>query len=242
MHKTSEDVEAYFSELSASFSEEGVKVYLAVPATCLERCALLAQQTPFVVGAQNMHEAAEGAFTGEVSASMLRASGARFVLIGHSERRHLFGESDDQVHQKVCGALEAGLQPILCVGETLQQREEGLTEQVLSLQLEKGLFQIPSEAMAQLIIAYEPVWAIGTGKTASPEEAQAVHQFIRGWLESQFGSSVASVVVIQYGGSVKPENAADLMCQKDIDGVLVGGASLKAETFAKIANCDLTVS
>ncbi|MCD6117977.1 triose-phosphate isomerase [bacterium] len=186
------------------------------------------------VGAQNMSWEVSGAFTGEVSPMQIRDTGCSFVILGHSERRHIFGETDEMINNKIKRAVDEGLNIILCVGEKLKQREDGKTEDVIDAQLNGGLKDIDVDKMDRITIAYEPVWAIGTGKTATPEMAQAVHAFIRNWLNDVYGSGAANDVRIQYGGSVKPENSASLMVQNDIDGALIGGASLDAEKFAEI--------
>jgi triosephosphate isomerase len=183
------------------------------------------------VGAQNMHPAPEGAYTGEVSASMLLTLGCQYVIIGHSERRALFDESDDFIREKVVAAFAAGLCPLLCVGETLEQREAKQTEAVVSTQLTAAIGHL--NAPADLVVAYEPVWAIGTGRTATPDQAQEVHAFVRAQLHGRFGSA-ADALRILYGGSVKPGNAGELLAQPDVDGALVGGASLEVESFMAI--------
>lgn len=192
------------------------------------------QGSPIKVGAQNMHFESHGAFTGEVSGEMLKDVGCTYVILGHSERRHIFGEQDPLINKKVHKALEVGLKPILCVGEQLEEREAGKTEQVVEAQIKAGLANITSDQMEHITIAYEPVWAIGTGKTATPEQAQEVHRLIRDWLQVHYDDGLAEKICIQYGGSVKPDNAKTLMDQPDIDGALVGGASLKADSFAGI--------
>lgn len=186
------------------------------------------------VGAQNVSQFESGAYTGETSASMLRDVGCDYVIVGHSERRTLFAEASDVVAAKYLAALAQGLKPILCVGETLEEREGGRTEAVIDAQLDAVLDAAGVSTFAEAVVAYEPVWAIGTGRTATPEIAQEVHGFIRGWLGRRFGEAAAARIRIQYGGSVKPENAAALMAQPDVDGGLVGGASLDPESFAKI--------
>ena len=187
------------------------------------------------VGGQDCAQWDAGAYTGEVSAEILRSTGARFVILGHSERRHVMGETDDVVRAKMGKARAAGLKPILCVGETLDEREGGRLEEIVGGQLDGSLAGIPDNRATDVVVAYEPVWAIGTGKTATPELAQEVHAFIRGKLRDRFGAA-DDAIRIQYGGSVKPDNVAELMAQPDIDGGLVGGASLEPESFAKIAN------
>lgn len=185
------------------------------------------------LGAQDLHWETQGAFTGEVSGMMLRDVGCDYVIVGHSERRHIFKESNEQVLLKLKAALRAGLHPILCVGETLEEREDGSMEQVVRAQL-KGLSEFTLEEITNLVLAYEPVWAIGTGKTASPEEAQNMHAFIRRWIQKHFGNYLSDKMIILYGGSVKPENIKELMARPDIDGALVGGASLDAGSFSAI--------
>lgn len=212
------------------------------PAISLSAVQEVVKKSPrhILVGAQNIHFAKEGAFTGEVSADMVRSAGGEAVLLGHSERRHVFSESDDMIGKKVAIALETGLIPILCVGEKLEEREAGETFQVVARQLLAGLRGITSSAqLARVVIAYEPVWAIGTGKTATPAEGQGVHEFIRSEAGKAFAlrhdsNDRAEETLILYGGSVKAENAADLISQPDIDGLLVGGASLKADSFLEI--------
>ncbi|MFA5088274.1 MAG: triose-phosphate isomerase [Candidatus Omnitrophota bacterium] len=190
------------------------------------------------LGAQNLYWEDFGAFTGEISAPMLKDYDVAYVIIGHSERRQYFGETNLTVNKKVKAALKHGLIPIVCVGEVLQEREGNKTFEVIRKQCEESLKGFTVEEMEDIIIAYEPVWAIGTGKTATPAQAQEVHKFIRGILAQMYGADVSSKVRIQYGGSVKPENAAELMSQEDIDGALVGGASLKHDSFSKIVkNC-----
>jgi triosephosphate isomerase len=186
------------------------------------------------VGAQNVHYESSGAFTGEVSAGMLASIPVRYVIVGHSERRQFFGETDETVNKKLRAAISADLTPIFCCGETLAERESGETEEVLRRQIDAGLSNLSAEEMARCIIAYEPVWAIGTGRTATPETASQSHRFIRELISQKFGAGVAGVVRIQYGGSVKPENIDSLMAQDQIDGALVGGASLVEASFERI--------
>lgn len=188
------------------------------------------------LGAQNMYFEPAGAFTGEVSASMLREAGCKYVILGHSERRHVMGEDDVLIGKKVHAALTAALEPILCVGEMLEQRKASHTETVVGEQLKLGLHGVTERQFENMVIAYEPVWAIGTGVNATPEQVQQVHAYIRGQLASTFGSGPAACVRILYGGSVKASNAVDLIAQADVDGVLVGGASLKADEFLGIIN------
>lgn len=209
-------------------------VIVCPPFTSLSEASKLLKGSQIKLGAQNMHFEENGAFTGEVSASMLKSVGCEFVILGHSERRHIFGESNEMINKKIKKALSAGLKPIFCVGELLEERESGTTNDVVKKQILKGLAEISSDQMKNIIVAYEPVWAIGTGKTASPAQAQEVHEFIRDLIEITYSLEVANDLVIQYGGSVKPDNAKELISQKDIDGALVGGACLKADSFLGI--------
>jgi len=214
-----------------------VDVVLIPPACFLGPVCKAAGDGPVGVGAQNIHPAAKGAFTGELAGSMLTSMGCQYAVCGHSERRTLFGESSEFVGEKVRATLAAGLTPILCFGETREQREGGQTEAVVAEQLAGGLAELDAEAATKCVLAYEPVWAIGTGLTATPEQAEATHAFIRGWLVERFDQATADAIRIQYGGSVKPHNAAELLAQPNIDGALVGGASLKAESFLAIVGC-----
>jgi triosephosphate isomerase len=212
----------------------GPEVAVFPPALALGAVVDALKGAPIGVGAQNMHYEHSGAFTGEISAGMVRSAGAGYVIIGHSERRHIFGETDKWVNLKLASAFEAGLVPVVCVGETLEQREEGATRSVIQSQVQSAFEGIEEAQAPRIIVAYEPVWAIGTGRTATPQAAQEVHEFIRGLLTERFGQDAASAIRIQYGGSVKPENAAGLLAQNDIDGALVGGASLNADSFGAI--------
>ena len=209
-------------------------VIVCPPFTSLSESSKLVSGSIIKLGAQNMHFEESGAYTGEVSASMLKSVGCEYVILGHSERRTIFGETDEVINKKIKKALSAGLKPIFCVGELLEEREKGTTNDVVKRQVLKGLDGISADDMKNIIIAYEPVWAIGTGKTASPAQAQAVHEFIRDLIEIDYSLEVANDLVIQYGGSVKPDNAKELLSQKDIDGALVGGACLKADSFMGI--------
>ena len=204
------------------------------PFTFLKDISRVLEGSSICIGAQNIHSEKNGAYTGEISALMVKDAGCTHVLIGHSERRHLFGEIDSFINAKMKTALSIDLKPIFCIGETLNEREEGKTEYVVKNQLKNGLLEIAGNHVEELVIAYEPVWAIGTGKTASPEQANEVHSFIRGFLTDEYGKDVAGSVYIQYGGSVKPENTKELIAQPEIDGLLVGGASIKLESFLKI--------
>ena len=186
------------------------------------------------LSAQNVSEQDEGAFTGEVATSMLNELGVQYVILGHSERRSIYGESDEFINAKVLKSLAADLRPIFCIGETLEEREGGKLEEVLRRQVSGGLANLTEENMADVVVAYEPVWAIGTGVTATPDQAQEAHAFVRSLLQEQFGSEVSAATRIQYGGSVKPGNSAELMNREDIDGALVGGASLEAVSFREL--------
>ena len=209
-------------------------VIVCPPFTSLNEVSSLVKNTPVKLGAQNLYFEESGAFTGEISATMLKSVGCEYVIIGHSERRTIFGELDDVINKKIQRALKQNLKPIFCVGELLEQREDGTTMEVVKNQILKGLKDITPAQLSEIIIAYEPVWAIGTGKTATPEQAQEVHAAIRELIVENFSDDVADNLVIQYGGSVKPDNAGELLSKKDIDGALVGGACLKADSFLGI--------
>lgn len=236
MYKTEKEAVEFIGSLASLVEGCKALVYLSVPFTMISPVAKAAKKTNIVIGAQNMHDASEGAFTGEIAGLMLKSAGAEFVLIGHSERRAIFREDDHFIHRKLIRALKDGLQPILCVGETETEEEEGRRDEVLKRQLSSALAGVSAEDVEKIIVAYEPVWAIGTGKTATPKVAQSAHHFIRKVLEELFNATVSSKMTILYGGSVKPENTQDLMKQKDIDGALVGGASLNSESFSQIIN------
>ena len=235
MNKTSADAVSLAHELvKAVGSQPDVEVVICPPFTALEGVAKAIDGSLIKLGAQNMHFEASGAFTGEVSAPMLRAIFATHVILGHSERRTLFGETDELVNKKVLAAFKNQLKPILCVGESLAEREAGATLKVVQTQTERGLEGVSKEQAVTLVVAYEPVWAIGTGKVATTEQAQEVHAFIRGLLTKHYGEAVAQKVRILYGGSMKPANAPELLAQKDIDGGLIGGASLEARSFTEL--------
>ncbi len=218
----------------------GVDVIVCPPFTSLSLASGLLRGTPVMLGAQNMSEFDEGAYTGEISWKMLRSAGCSYVILGHSERRQYFHESDELVNRKAKKALSAGLKPILCVGETLQEREGGVTRTVVETQVRGVLSGLSVLDLARTIIAYEPVWAIGTGKNATPAQAEEVHAFIRSLVREIFGVEAADAFVIQYGGSVKPDNSSELLRQTDIDGALVGGACLKADSFCAIIKSAIT--
>ena len=235
MHKTVREALAYAAALRERAGEvAGVDVVIAPPFTALHAVAAAFVDTPVGVAGQDLHWEPQGAFTGEISAVMLREAGAGYVIIGHSERRQLFGETDESVNAKTRAAIDAGLTPIVCVGETLAQRESDRTFQILDQQLDRGLADVTAPQVAALVVAYEPVWAIGTGRNATPAQAQEAHAHIRRRLAYHAGDDVAASVRIIYGGSVKPANVADLSAQADVDGALVGGASLEADSFAEI--------
>jgi triosephosphate isomerase len=215
---------------------EHCEVVICPPFVNLAAAVDAAKGSRVKVGAQNVHWAKEGAYTGEVSAPMLAAAGCTHVIIGHSERRQYFGETDETVLKRTVAALEAGLTPIVCVGETLVEREGNLTEDVLKTQFTGGIAGLTGDQFAKIVIAYEPVWAIGTGKTATPEIAADAHRVIRAAVNAKFGDAARKSVRILYGGSVKPDNVKNLMAQPEIDGALVGGASLDAASFASIVN------
>lgn len=211
-----------------------IDVVLCPPFTALSEVAEVVDETGIFVGGQDLYWFEEGAFTGEVSGKMLKESGCSFVIIGHSERRQFFGEANEGVNNKLKAALSCGLTPIVCVGERLDEREAGKTFDVLKSHVTGALSGLLAEDALKIVIAYEPVWAIGTGKTATPKQAQEAHKYIRDLLHKLYNQEVASEVRIQYGGSVKPDNIAELMRQPDVDGALVGGASLKVESFSEI--------
>ena len=234
MYKTASAARTMLRALRSEIdSITGVEVGVAPAFTALAAAAEVLAGSPLLLGAQNLHASEEGAFTGEVSAVMLVDVGARFVLVGHSERRALFGETDADVAAKLRTALAHDLMPIVCCGETLEQREAKETGEVIERQLQGALGSLEAADAGHLVLAYEPVWAIGTGRTASPAQAQEVHARIRGWLRDRFGT-VADRIRVLYGGSVKPDNAAALLAEQDIDGALVGGASLESPSFAGI--------
>ena len=235
MYKTVSEAVAFTRELKASLAGfGGVEVVVCPPFTALALVAEALRGTDIAVGAQDVYWEDKGAFTGEISPVMLKDAGCRYVIIGHSERRQFFGETSEAVNRKVKAVFSHGLTPIMCVGEMLEEREAGITEKVVRTQTEGGLAGLTPEQAAGMVIAYEPVWAIGTGKTASDDDAQQVIGFIRSMVTDLYGAGAAEQVRIQYGGSVKPANTAGLMARPDIDGALVGGASLEVESFTGI--------
>ncbi len=235
MYTLSSSARALAQAIVAGLGDESrVRVAVCPPFPWLLTVAEVLRGSKVALGAQNCYPEVEGAFTGEVSPTMLRDAGCQYVIIGHSERRHGLGESDAFLNRKLLAALNAGLAVIFCVGETLAERESDQTHAVLERQLTGGLVGLTASQLEQVVIAYEPVWAIGTGKTATPDQAQEAHGFIRQKMAAMFGAEAAGRLLIQYGGSVKPENAAAILQQPDVDGALVGGASLKADSFLAI--------
>ena len=238
MNKDLSEAIKLISEIKSNIGTkpENVDVIIFPPYISLETASTLIKGTPIKLGAQNMHQESSGAFTAEISAPMLKSVGCEYVILGHSERRSIFGETDELINTKLKKAFAENLKPVFCIGETLEQREAGIMKDVIKNQVEKGLSGIPETDIDNLIIAYEPVWAIGTGKTATPEQAEEVHLFIRNLIADLYSTETAENIVIQYGGSVKPANAELLLTQPDIDGALIGGACLKADSFTAVIN------
>jgi len=235
MYKTPDQTRAFFRDFLPMVSTHTRdEIVVCPPAVDLNAALESAKGSNVAIGAQNVHWEKEGAFTGEISAEMLLAIGCTHAIIGHSERRQYFGETDDTVNLRLKAALEAGLTPIVCVGEVLEEREANLTEDVLRRQCTRAFHKVSTKKAGKLVVAYEPVWAIGTGKTATPQMASAAHALIRGEAASTFGQEFADQLRILYGGSVKPDNAKALMAEEEIDGALVGGASLDPKSFAAI--------
>jgi len=235
MHKTNAEALQLANQVRIKTTDiKKTGMIICPPATALNAVAEVLKESAVCVGAQNMHWEREGAFTGEISAGMIKSSGAHYVIIGHSERRQYFGETDKTVNKKIKSALENGLKPIVCAGESLEQREGNITKEVVGKQIRGAFEGLTPEQIQHIMIAYEPIWAIGTGKTATPEQAEEVHQEIRRLVGEAFGNDTADKVIIQYGGSVKPANAHILLSQQNIDGALVGGACLQADSFSEI--------
>ena len=235
MNKTVEEAQKLLRGLAQELKDvRDIDIAVCPPFTALEEAAKVIAGTNIQLGAQDVHWEDSGAYTGEISSLQLKEVGCRYVIIGHSERRAYFGETNESVNKKVKAVLKHDLTPIVCVGEKLEQREKGETFNVIKEHIDYGLKDITLEEIKRVVIAYEPVWAIGTGRTASPEQAQEAHNFIRNLLKERYNNEAAALVRIQYGGSVKPENISDLMAKGDIDGALVGGASLKLDSFVKI--------
>lgn len=235
MHKTIAEALEFVNEVKDRVNNDKVEAVICAPFTLLKDLKQATKGTNIKIGAQNMHFEEKGAFTGEISPLMLKELDMDYVVIGHSERRQYFNETDETVNKKVLKALEVGIDPILCVGETLEEREAGNTKHVCKVQVEKALENVSKEDLAKVVIAYEPVWAIGTGKTATSEDANDVIAYIREVVANLYGE-LANEVRIQYGGSVKPSNVAEIMNQSDIDGALVGGASLEANDYVELVN------
>ena len=234
MNKTPEEAAELVRELVPLVADAEAEVVVCPPFVCLDAVRKEAAGSNIKLGAQNVHFEKNGAYTGEVSADMLLAMGVEYVIIGHSERRQYFGETDCTVNKRAKAALAAGLKPIICVGESLEEREKGVTNELVGMQTKLALQGIPAEEVDKVVIAYEPIWAIGTGKTATAAEANETIGAIRKAIAQVYGEEVASKVRIQYGGSMNPKNASELMAQSEIDGGLIGGASLKAEDFSKV--------
>ena len=236
MYKTIEEAKSFIEEIYEPVSDSNNLICLAVPFTAINQASKSAKGSNILIGAQNMNDASEGAFTGEISAKMLIDAGADFVVLGHSERRAYFHESDEFINKKVKSALKLKLKVILCIGETLEERENGDMQRVLESQLQGSLAGLEENDFKDIIIAYEPVWAIGTGKTATPEMAQEAHEYCRSVINDNWSEKAGEKVQILYGGSVKPDNISDLMVKEDIDGALIGGASLTAKSFVELVN------
>ena len=237
MNKTMTETRAFAEDFKALLGKpKWCEVVLCVPAVNISTALRLFKDTRVAIGAQNLHYEASGAYTGEVSAEMLKDLGVKYVIIGHSERRQYYNETDFTVNKKVHAALDAGLRPIVCVGESLEQRELGVTMELIAYQVKAALAGVPAEQMRHVVIAYEPIWAIGTGKTATAEQAGEVCQAIRTVIRKLYGARLARAVTIQYGGSMNAKNAAELLAQEDVDGGLIGGASLKPADFMEIIN------
>jgi triosephosphate isomerase len=235
MNKTVAEAIDFASRLrDALAGSPKTEVIIAPPFTALHAVAEVLRGSSVRLAAQNLHEAEKGAFTGEISGGMLREVGCAYVIIGHSERRTLFGEKDERINLKLRAALSADLKPVFCIGETLQEREEGRMQNVVERQLKEGLNNLTAGDISRFLVAYEPVWAIGTGRTATPAQAEEVHFLIREWLAGRYGSEKAAEIAILYGGSVTPKNIVDLMSQPNINGALVGGASLDVASFVQL--------
>jgi triosephosphate isomerase len=236
MHKTAEESAALATEIAAALkaNPSDYEVVVCPTYVALDRVATALKGTSVAIGAQDMHWEKQGAFTGKISGDMLASLGVTYVILGHSEQRAYFGETDATVNKKVVKALADGMAPIVCVGETLEEREGNFTEKVVEMQMRGAYAGISAADARKTVVAYEPVWAIGTGRTATSQQAQDVHKFIRGLLASIYDTATAESVRIQYGGSMKPENAAELLAQPDVDGGLIGGAALKADAFLGI--------
>ena len=239
MHKTCEEALSFVKNFISSFQPKAsLLTGLAVPYTLIYPLSQAVAESSLLIGAQNMNDASEGAFTGEIAASMIKDAGAQFVLLGHSERRRLYGEDDAFINRKLKKAIETGIRPILCIGETKEQYERKETHSVIESQLAEGLKEIEPGRLKDFILAYEPIWAIGNGHSASPENVQEVHQFCRKILKQMLSDEIGENIVIQYGGSVNSSNAQSFLEQPDVDGLLIGGASLSLDSFLQIVNND----
>ena len=236
MHKTMDEALKLANDIKDEANKTDIEIVICCPFTVISEVKRAIEGTKVKLGAQNMHWEEEGAFTGEISANMLKDLGVDYVIVGHSERRRYFNETDEIVNKKVIKAIEKGLKPIICVGETLDEREKNKTFDIVKRQTLIALENIGRDEMIDVVIAYEPIWAIGTGKTASSQDANEVIAYIRSLLQDKYGSEISEEIRIQYGGSVKPSNATEIMNEADIDGALVGGASLKAKEFLEIVN------
>ena len=237
MNNTLSQTKAFAEEIKPIMPKgKWCNVVLCVPAVNIQAAVRLFKDCHIAIGAETCHELDHGAYTGEITAAMIKEAGAKYVIIGHSERRQYYNETDFTVNKKVKAALEAGLRPIVCVGESLEQRELGVTMDLITYQVRCALAGVPAEKMRHVIFAYEPIWAIGTGKTATSAEAQEVCEGIRTIIRNLYGARVARSVTIQYGGSMNPKNAQELLAQPDVDGGLIGGASLKPDQFMEIVN------
>lgn len=240
MNKTRKETEEFLKELKPLVEGQKAEIVIGVPFTNLETAIRETNGTNIKIAAQNMNPKLNGAYTGEISPLMLKDLGVEYVILGHSERREYYKETNEFINEKVISAIDNGLKPILCFGETLEERENNITEKIVEEQLRKGLKGVCEKGVLNVVLAYEPVWAIGTGKTATAEQAQEVHAFIRNLLKDMYGD-VAEEITVQYGGSMKPENAFELMSQKDIDGGLIGGAALEPISFSKLVEAGSTV-
>lgn len=236
MNKLPNETISFFEEITPLVANTENEIVICAPYTDLFYAILSAQDTNIKIGAQNMHWEEKGAYTGEISPQMLKSIGVEYVIIGHSERRQYFAETDETVNKKVKASHNVGLKPIVCIGETLKQREIGIVRDVITGQVRLGLKDLTKDQIESTIVAYEPIWAIGTGKTATKEESNETIKWIRKEISAMYGNESANKVIIQYGGSIKPENAKELFEMSDIDGGLVGGASLKPDEFAQIVN------
>ncbi|MBA3815455.1 MAG: triose-phosphate isomerase [Parachlamydiaceae bacterium] len=234
MHKTISEAKTFIEKLALGVNKSNSAIWIAVPFTAIQASADIAINTPIIIGAQNAHEQESGAFTGEISCHMLKEAGAFFVILGHSERRMLFHETNLCINKKIKQALKNELRPLVCIGETLEQHQKHLTGQVLEQQLSQCFENLTDAEMENIVLAYEPIWAIGTNQTATPAQAQSIHKFCREYLKRHWNNAVAEKIVILYGGSVKPDNASALLAESDIDGLLIGGSSLSVDSFSKI--------